>query len=168
MITRDQLLQSMRHETKIIQHLATKVPAGQLDWRPTPKQRSTIELMRYLTNCAIVPVTAMISGNWDHAEAMEKASESVAPEGFAAAMAAQMDAVEKAIRAVPEADFLTKPAAMPWGTPTILGISLVDCGLKPLVAYRMQLFLYAKESGAADIGPANCWVGVDMPKPPAA
>jgi hypothetical protein len=28
----------------------------------------------------------------------------------------------------------------------------------------MQLFLYAKESGNADIGPANCWVGVDGPK----
>ena len=37
-------------------------------------------------------------------------------------------------------------------------------GLKPLVAYRMQLFLYAKESGAADIGPAECWVGVSPPK----
>jgi hypothetical protein len=167
MITRDQLLQSMRHEVKVIQHLATKVPAGKLDWRPTPKQRSTLELMRYLTTCAIVPVRAMISNEWDHAEAIEKASESVTPEGFAAAMDAQMAAVEDAIRSIPEEDFLAKPAAMPWGAPTVLGISLVDCGLKPLVAYRMQLFLHAKESGAADIGPANCWVGVDMPKKPA-
>jgi hypothetical protein len=167
MITRDQLLQSMRHEVKVIRHLAGKVPAGKLDWRPTPKQRSTIELMRYLTTCAIVPVKAMISGEWDHAEAMEKASESVTAEGFAAAMDAQMAAVEDAIGAIPERDFLAKAAAMPWGAPTVLGISLVDCGLKPLVAYRMQLFLYAKESGAADLGPANCWVGVDAPKKPA-
>ena len=168
MITRDQLLASMKHETRVIKHLATKVPAGQLDWRPTPKQRSTVELMRYLTTCAIVPVTAMIGGNWDHAEPMEKAAESVTPETFAAAMDAQFAAVEAAVRAVPERDFLEKAAEMPWGAPTVLGISLVDCGVKPLVAYRMQLFLYAKESGAADLGPANCWVGVDAPKPPAA
>jgi hypothetical protein len=164
MITRDQLLASMRHETNVVKHLATKVPAGKLDWRPTPKQRSTLELMRYLTTCAIVPVKSMIDGGWNHAEAMEKASESVTPTNFAAAMDAQMAAVESAIRAIPEKDLLTKPATMPWGSPTVLGISLIDCGLKPLVAYRMQLFLYAKESGAADIGPANCWVGVDGPK----
>jgi hypothetical protein len=32
--------------------------------------------------------------------------------------------------------------------------------LKTLVAYRMQLFLYAKQAGNADIGPADCWAGV--------
>jgi hypothetical protein len=164
MITRDQLIASMRHETEVVKHLSTKVPAGQLDWRPTPKQRSTLELMRYLTTCAIVPVRAMIERGWDHAEALEAASEAVSAETFAAAMDAQMAAVEAAVRAVPEADFLARDATMPWGAPTKLGLSLVDCGLKTLVAYRMQLFLYAKESGAADLGPANCWAGRDPPK----
>ncbi len=167
MITRDQLLASMRHETKVIKHLATKAPAGKLDFRPTPKQRSTLELLQYLTMCGSIGVKAMIHGNWDHAEALEKAAESVTPQNFAAAMDAQMADLEKEIRAVPEADLLTKPASMPWGAPTVLGLSLVDCGLKPLVAYRMQLFLYAKESGAAEIGPGDCWVGVDAPKKPA-
>lgn len=165
MITRDQLLASMRHETKVIQHLATKVPPGALDWRPTPAQRSTLELLQYLTTCAIVPVRAMIAGNWDHAEPIEKAAASLAPDGFAAAMDAQMAALEDAIRSIPEADLLTRPATMPWGAPTVLGMSLVDCGLKPLTAYRMQLFLYAKQSGNADLGPANCWVGVDARRP---
>ena len=167
MITRDQLLASMRHETKTIKHLATKVPAGKLDFRPTPKQRSTLELMQYLTTCAIVPVKAMIAGNWDHAGALEKAAESVTPSNFAAAMDAQMAELEKDIRAIAEQDLLTKAASMPWGAPTVLGLSLVDCGLKPLVAYRMQLLLYAKETGAADIGPGDCWVGVSAPKKPA-
>lgn len=164
MITRDQLLATMRHETNVVKHLAKKVPAGALDWRPTPKQRSTLELMRYLTTCAVVPVKSMIHGGWEHAEAIEKASESVTPEDFAAAMDAQMKELEREIGAVPEKDFLEKAATMPWGTPTKLGLALVDCGVKPLVAYRMQLFLYAKQSGAADIGPADCWAGVSPPK----
>ena len=167
MITRDQLIASMRHETNVIKHLATKVPAGKLDWRPTPGQRSTIELLQYLTTCAIVPTKAMIARNWDDAETLENASKDVTPENFAAAMDRQMQGVEEAIRAIPDEDLLTRAATAPWGTPTVLGISLVDYCLKPLVAYRMQLFLYAKESGAADIGPADCWVGVDAPKKPA-
>ena len=40
---------------------------------------------------------------------------------------------------------------------------LMDMGLKTFVAYRMQFFLYIKSCGVADIGPANCWAGVDMP-----
>jgi hypothetical protein len=164
MITRDQLIASMRHEAKVIKHLATKVPAGKLEWRPTPKQRSTLELLRYLTTCAVVPVKSMIHGGWEHAAAIEQASQSLSPAEFAHAMDAQMDEVEREIRAVPEQDFLTKGSTMPWGTPTKLGVALVDCGLKTLVAYRMQLFLYAKESGNADLGPANCWVGVDPPR----
>ena len=164
MITRDQLLQSMKHEVSVIKHLATKVPAGKLDWRPTPKQRSTLELLQYLTTCGSIGVKAMIHGNWDHVADIEAAAAKVTPQNFAAAMDRQMADLEKDIRAIPEKDLLTRAATMPWGAPTVLGLSLVDCGIKPLVAYRMQLFLYAKESGNADIGPANCWVGVDGPK----
>ena len=164
MITRDQLIDSMRFEARIIKHLATKIPAGKLDWRPTPKQRSTLELLQYLTTCGSIGVKMIINGNWDHAEALEKASASVTPQNFAAAMDRQMADLEKDIRGVAEHDFMEKGASMPWGAPTKVGIGIVDCGLKPLVAYRMQLFLYAKESGNPDIGPANCWVGVDAPK----
>jgi hypothetical protein len=168
MITREQLLTSMRHEVKVIQHLATKVPKTALDWRPTPGQRSTLELLRYLTIAAIVPVRAMIAGDWDHDEAYETASQSVTPELFPSAMEKQMHEIDHAIAAIPEADFLAKDATMPWGTPAKLGMALIDCGLKPLVAYRMQLFLYAKQSADPALGPANCWVGVDAPKPAAA
>src|SRR5262252_6655338 len=35
-------------EGRILLHLAGKIDRKQLDYRPTPKQRSTIELLRYL------------------------------------------------------------------------------------------------------------------------
>ena len=40
----------------------------------------------------------------------------------------------------------------------------MDMTLKCFVAYRMQFFLYVKACGVSDIGPANCWAGVDMPQ----
>ena len=123
-----------------------------------------LELMQYLTTCGVIGVKAMINDNWDHAEAVEAAAAKVTPADFAAAMDRQMAELEKDIRAIPEKDLATRPATMPWGAPTVLGISLVDCGLKPLVAYRMQFFLYAKEAGNPDIGPADCWAGVSPPK----
>lgn len=167
MLTKAQFLDSCRHETKVVKHLATKVPPGGLEWRPTPGQRSTLELLRYLTSCGIVPAEAMVTGSWEHAESAEKASEAVMPETFASAMDAQMRAIEALLEPLSETDLLDRMAEMPWGTPCRLGESLVNTVLKTFVAYRMQLFLYAKESGNADIGPAECWVGVTRPKPPA-
>lgn len=167
MFTKAQFLDTCRFETKVIQHLATKVLPGRDEWRPTPAQRSTLELLRYLTTCAIVPARAMVEGNWEHAEPAEKASASVTPATFAAAMTAQMQALEALVAPLSEQDLLERKAELPWGAPNRLGEALVNTVVKPLVAYRMQLFLYAKQSGNADIGPANCWVGVDAPTPPA-
>jgi hypothetical protein len=167
MFTKTQFLDTCRFETRVIQHLATKVLPGRLEWRPTPKQRSTLELLRYLTTCAIVPAQAMVSGSWDHAEPAEKAAEAVTAETFASGMDAQMKALEALVAPLSERELLERKAELPWGAPNQLGEALVNTVVKPLVAYRMQLFLYAKESGNADLGPANCWVGVDAPKPPA-
>jgi DinB family protein len=164
MLSKDQFLDSMRQEIKIIKHLATKVPPGTWNWRPTPGQRSTLELLRYLTYCGTIGAIHAVTDNWDHAEAMEKAAESVTPENFAAAMDKQMAALESLIRPLSDAELAEKPTTMPWGAPTKVGIGLVDMGLKPLVAYRMQFFLYAKQSGNAEIGSAECWVGMSPPK----
>src|SRR5215468_5251002 len=47
--TKQELIGSLQNEVRILLHLATKIDRSKLDYRPTPKQRSTIELMRYLS-----------------------------------------------------------------------------------------------------------------------
>jgi hypothetical protein len=167
MLTKKQFLDDCAHEVRVIQHLATKVLPASLDWRPTPRQRSIRELLQYLAACAIVPAKAVVTGSWEHAEADEKATESVTPEGFAKAMDAQMEALRRLVEPIPETDLFEKEAALPWGTKVTWGQALVDMALKTLVAYRMQLFLWAKESGNLALGPTNCWIGVDRPAPAA-
>ena len=164
MITKRQFLDSCLHEIAVVKHLAGKIPPGAMGWRPTPKQRSTLELLQYLTTCAIVPGQALVTGSWDHAVAMEEASANIVPEIFPQAMDVQARALSDLVERVSDRDLLEQDAAMPWGAPCKLGEGLVNTVLKTLVAYRMQLFLYAKEAGAHHLGPANCWVGVD-PRP---
>src|SRR5262245_45088001 len=48
-LTKPELIASLQKEVRILVHLAGKVDPAQLDYRPTPKQRSTIELLRYLS-----------------------------------------------------------------------------------------------------------------------
>ncbi len=165
MITKEQLLHSMRHESAIIKHLATKVPADSLDYRPTPAQRSMLELMQYMTCMAIVPVRYILSGSWEGLESLEEEAGSITAETFVSEMDRQMGMIEEALADLDEAEAETAPATMPWGTPTTVSAALMDMVLKCFTAYRMQLFLYLKSCGLTDLGPAQCWVGVDPQSP---
>ena len=48
-LTKSELLAALQNEVRILLHLAGKIDRTKLDYRPTPKQRSTIELLKYLS-----------------------------------------------------------------------------------------------------------------------
>ena len=48
-LTKSELIALLQKEVRLLLHLTTKIDQDMLDYRPTPKQRSTIELLRYLT-----------------------------------------------------------------------------------------------------------------------
>ena len=163
MITKEQLLASLKAETEIIKHLSARVTPEMLDYRPSDVQRSMLELMQYMTRMAIGPAIQTVTGNWDHAEALDAETESVNLENFTEQMDVQQAKFVELFETIDEGEAETAPATMPWGTPTTVGAGMMDMALKCMVAYRMQFFLYIKSNGVFDIGPANCWAGVDMP-----
>lgn len=164
-MSKQQFIDSCLHEIKCIKHIATKIPSDQFEYRPTSVQRNMTELLRYLTCCASVPLCNMRDGNWDAADPLEQAADALdVRSGFAEAMDRQGEFIRTTVGSMNEGDFDKADRQMPWSTPCKLGQGIIDTVLKPLVAYRMQLFLYVKASGRPDIGPAQCWVGVD-PRP---
>jgi hypothetical protein len=48
-LTKSELIAALQNEVRILLHLASKIDRARLDYRPTPNQRSTIELLRYLS-----------------------------------------------------------------------------------------------------------------------
>ena len=48
-LTKSEFISQLQHEVHILLHLASKVDRNKLDYRPTPKQRSTLELLQYLS-----------------------------------------------------------------------------------------------------------------------
>ena len=66
-LTKDELIGSLQNEVRILQHLCTKIEPSMVDYRPTPKQRSTLELLRYLTNMGPALVEGAIKGAFDPA-----------------------------------------------------------------------------------------------------
>jgi hypothetical protein len=164
MITKDQLVASMLHECDIIEHLYSKLPHGSLDYRPSEKQRSTLELLRYVAMCGIGGIRSLNEGNWRIFNEYAKDLERMSPDGFPAALKRQREEIRAFFESVTEDDLRTREAKLPAGAIQPLGTALINGPLKWLSAYKLQLFLYAKASGARDIGTSNAWAGVDWKK----
>ena len=62
-LTKNELIESLQHEVRVLLHLASKIDRSMLDYRPTPKQRSTLELLKYLSLMGPGLVEAAKSGD---------------------------------------------------------------------------------------------------------
>ncbi len=163
MFTKEQFIQSIQHETNICKHLYTKLPPGGLEYRPTPGQRSLLELMRYLAAVGAVTTRGLIHNDWSHTkESMEKAK-SLPAERFCEAMDQQCEEIKRLLQNVTDDDLLHKDTTTVILTTVKIGEGLVNMTMKFLTAYRMQMFLYLKGAGVADISTTNCWMGMDKP-----
>lgn len=164
MITREQLAGALTRECDITRHLHGKLGPASWDYRPTPGQRSTVELLRYLAMCGIGGIRWFDSGSLDvWKEHLARVAEMKA-EDFPDEMNRQKREIEEFFRATSEETLATKEARMPTGDRMPLAAAIMNGPLKWLAAYKLQLFLYAKITGAADIGTANAWAGIDWRK----
>jgi len=162
-LSRDELIPSLQHEVKILLHLAAKAGGAARDYRPAPRQRSTVELLRYLSMMAPALIEVARSGTFDAAAwtAQERATDRLT---FDQAVAAIADQAAAFARLAPEwTDAWLRAEIAPWGETGSRGRFLVNFVLSGFSAYRMQLFLYLKASGHDELGTINLWDGVDPP-----
>lgn len=161
MITKDQLASSMTRECDIAIHLHGKLGAESWDYRPTPGQRSTIELLRYLAMCGIGGIRWFSEGRLDLWKEHQARVAEMPREAFPDEMRRQKREIEEFFAGVTEETLATKQAKLPTGDTMPLGAAIMNGPLKWLTAYKLQLFHYAKVTGASEIGTANAWAGID-------
>jgi hypothetical protein len=162
-LTKSELLGSLQHEVHILLHLASKVDRTKLDYRPTAKQRSTIELLRYLSIMGPGLVQAAKAGTFDGAAwgaALEAANKRDL-DATVAAIAAHSDQYATLLGSMSDADFRTEIEM--FGRKTTKGAFIVNSILCGCAAYRTQLFCYLKSCGRDELNTMNLWAGVDAP-----
>jgi hypothetical protein len=162
-LTKSELIASMQHEVHVLPHLAGKIDRTMLDYRPTPKQRSTLELLKYLSYMGPVMVEAANAGGFDRAAwgAAMQAAETRDFDETLAAIAAQRDTYASRLGAMSDADFRVEIEM--FGRRTTRGAFLVNTVLCGYAAYRTQLFVYLKACGREELNTMNLWGGVDAP-----
>lgn len=162
-LTKAELIDSLRNEVRILRHLAGKIDRTKLDYRPTPKQRSTIELLKYLTVMGPALVEAAKAGRFDPVRwtASEAAAQARDFDQTIEAIDAQADLYAALLGDVPDADFRAEVEV--FGMKTSRGSFIVNNVLSGCAAYRTQLFLYLKACGREELGTMNLWAGMDAP-----
>jgi len=160
-LTKAELITSLQNEVRILQHLCTKIEPSMVDYRPTPKQRSTIELLRYLTCMGPLLVEGAKNGGFDPAKwtAASKAAEERDLAQTVEFLGTHADTYAALLESMADDDFATEINM--FGTPMSRGSFIVNLVLSGSAAYRTQLFLYLKACGREELGTANLWGGAD-------
>lgn len=164
MITKDQLAASMLRDCDILLHLYGKLRPEDADHRPSERQRSTLELLRYLSICGAAGIDCMAHADWGRFKAFSERAKEMAFDGFPAAIERQKAEIEAFFQSVSEETLETQEAPLPGGRGvSTLGAAIFNGPQKWLAAYKLQLFLYAKACGGMELGTSNVWGGMDMP-----
>ncbi|MCS6971148.1 MAG: hypothetical protein RMM29_08825 [Planctomycetota bacterium] len=161
MLTKPEFLDALARETRILTHLAKQLQPQHLEFRFTPPQRSTLELLQYLAIHSQASVQWFLAGNWDHWDALEAQGKAVTLESFPKALKAQDRAIAKLLAPIGERAWKSKPVKLPsGGRGTLpLGQALFEVTLTQAIGYRMQLFLQAKAAGLAHLNSYDLWLG---------
>lgn len=162
-LVKSELISALQHETRILVHLAGKIDAAQIDYRPTPSQRSTMELLRYLSLMGPQLTSACVSGTFDVAAwgAADEAAKARDLEGTIAEIASHADTYAALLANVTDDDL--RATITLFGGSGTRGAKLVSLVLSGCAAYRTQLFCYLKSCGHNELNTMNLWAGMDAP-----
>ncbi len=161
-LTKEELLSSLHNEARILLHLMTKVEPSVVNYRPTEKQRSTLELLRYLSIMGPELIKSIHAGAFDEESWGKSAAhaDSLNFEGIQSEIA-QLPAKYEALLAKFSDEDYRAPITM-FGPEESKGSRIVNLVLSGYAAYRTQLFLYLKSNGRTELNTANLWGGMDM------
>src|SRR5262245_14807247 len=165
-LTKEELIGSVQNEVRILLHLASKIDHNKLDYRPTPKQRSTIELLQYLVVMGPMLIRGIKAGKFDQAAWQAAAAEANAMnfDQVVGAIEKQKGTYAELLSGFSDADFRSEIDLFGSGKAS-RGSVIVNMVLGGHAAYRTQLFLYLKSCGREELNTMNLWAGMDAPMP---
>ena len=160
MITKQQYIDSITFELGVIRHLATKIDAAHLDFKPTPKQRSTHELMTYMSTIFGGAID-MIKAGGDRTvyKAWLDKTPAATLENFAELMKIEEDHIREVVGGMSDEELAERVTI--YGSERTRAEHLLNGPLKWATAYKMQLFMNLKMSGAEHLNTMNLWAGMD-------
>ena len=163
MITEKEFEGSIHNEYRLLRHVYSLVDHKKLDFRFSPSQRSTLEVLQYLGTIAGGLTEAVHSGGFDkYGEATARAA-AITGENFLAMLDEEEKRVVGLLKKFDQKELDTQLDLFKHGS--LRKAQWLIVVLQILSAYRTQLFLQIKAStGRTDIGTTDLWAGFTLPK----
>ena len=160
-LTKEELIKSLQNEVRILLHLASKVEPAKLDYRPTAKQRTTLELLQYTVIMGPIHLRAIKADAFDLDawRTGEEAAKVMNLEEVKDAIGKQAVLFAELLGPCSDADLRAEIEM--FGRKASRGSLIVGLVLSHYAAYRMQLFLYLKACGREELNTMNLWAGMD-------
>lgn len=164
-LTKSELAALLQNEVRILLHLIGKIDRSAIDYRPTPKQRSTLDLLRYLS--IMGPTLVRMANNQADFGTWKAENEAASARNFdqtVAKIAEQKQTYETLLAGMSDETLRSEIDNFD-GSKTSRGVFIVKYVVQGHAAYRTQLFLYLKSCGCEELNTRNLWGGVDAPTP---
>lgn len=163
---KEHLLNNIEKEINICKRLYTKIPPGQMDFRPKEGLRSILELLQYLGIVgSALPYYWLKKQGTDFfaffAEG-DKAAKAMPHEQFPAVMDAQMATIRDLFNEISEDDLMNKEIDYPWGGKASMGEAIIATSIKFMTGYKLQLFSLIKLCDDQKLGTADAWFLTDL------
>lgn len=153
------LLQNLQREIFLLKQLAPFIEERDLDFRPSEKMRSTLELMQYLSGIGATMLRWFIKNDLTPEEwvKIREHRKTLTRENFKERLDQQMEDILMYMNMVSEEDLNKMEVELPSKEKMMLGIAIINAPIKWLAAYRMQLFTYLKMNGRAELSTKEAW-----------
>lgn len=162
-LTKSELLTALQNEARILMHLIGKIDRTHIEYRPTPKQRSTLEVLRYLS--IMGPTLIRMANNQADFGTWKAENEKANARDFDQTVAVIDELKQLYATLVADLSDETLRAEIDNfdGSKTSRGVFILKYVLQGHAAYRTQLFLYLKSCGCEELSTRNLWAGIDAP-----
>jgi hypothetical protein len=150
---------------RILLHQAGQIDKSKLDYRPTPRQRSILELLQYLAIMAPTQIAAIKGEDFSRSAMMsmwrpaETTAKSMDFEQAVAAIQQQSAQFDQIFSDSMAADLRSEVDM--FGHKVTRGELLVTQVVSAFAACRMQLFCYLKSCGREELNTVDLWMGTD-------
>ncbi len=156
---KQQLLQNIEREYKLLKQLIPLIEEQDLNFKPTDKVRTTLEIMQYLSTVGSTMLRWFLINDLTPQEFVKIRAyrNTLTLADFSERLDKQFEEIKVYFDTFTEEELYTKEIELPWKEKMILGTAIINCPIKWLTTYRMELFMYLKINKGLEISTKEAW-----------
>lgn len=153
------LLDNIEREYKLLKQLIPLIEEQDLNFKPTDKVRTTLEIMQYLSTVGSTMLRWFLINDLTPQEFVKIRAyrNTLTLADFSERLDKQFEEIKAYFDTFSEDDLFTKEIELPWKEKMILGTAIINCPVKWLATYRMELFMYLKINKGLEISTKEAW-----------